>query len=147
VRKIFFARACAASNSFCFILLFLRNILFGPRAMPASLRFFLFGPRFCRHRFVSSRFSTLPLCHPCCSQLVATLAVHGFVGLLQLLRISEEVGRPFLMRTGYDTYLSLCHSPCKSINISPMFGCNGSCYVINKILSIYVKDVEYIAVM
>jgi hypothetical protein len=30
---------------------------------------------------------------------------------------------------GYDTYLSRCHSPCKSINRSPMFGCNGSCYV------------------
>eukprot|EP01049_Picozoa_sp_SAG25_P011146 SAG25_NODE_1320_length_3292_cov_7.643909_2_plen_60_part_00 len=29
----------------------------------------------------------------------------------------------------YDTYLSRCHSPCKSINRSPMFGCNGSCYV------------------
>eukprot|EP01047_Picozoa_sp_COSAG01_P063999 COSAG01_NODE_8393_length_2802_cov_3.941546_2_plen_112_part_01 len=29
---------------------------------------------------------------------------------------------------GYDTYLSRCHSPCKSINRSPMFGCNGSCY-------------------
>jgi hypothetical protein len=31
-------------------------------------------------------------------------------------------------RSGYDTYLSRCHSPCKSINRSPMFGCNGSCY-------------------
>eukprot|EP01049_Picozoa_sp_SAG25_P012111 SAG25_NODE_1582_length_2729_cov_2.836184_4_plen_193_part_00 len=30
---------------------------------------------------------------------------------------------------GYDTYLSRCHSPRKSINRSPMFGCNGSCYV------------------
>jgi hypothetical protein len=32
-------------------------------------------------------------------------------------------------RSGYDTYLSRCHSPCESINRSPMFGCNGSCYV------------------
>jgi hypothetical protein len=31
--------------------------------------------------------------------------------------------------SGYDTYLSRCHSPCESINRSPMFGCNGSCYV------------------
>ena len=28
--------------------------------------------------------------------------------------------------TYLDTYLSRCHSPCKSINRSPMFGCNGS---------------------
>eukprot|EP01049_Picozoa_sp_SAG25_P011556 SAG25_NODE_1431_length_3038_cov_1.853692_1_plen_71_part_10 len=27
-------------------------------------------------------------------------------------------------KAGYDTYLSRCHSPCKSINRSPMFGCN-----------------------
>jgi hypothetical protein len=31
---------------------------------------------------------------------------------------------------GYDTYLSRCHSPCKYINRSPMFGCNGSYYVL-----------------
>jgi hypothetical protein len=31
-------------------------------------------------------------------------------------------------QSGYDTYLSRCHSPCNS-NRSPMFGCNGSCYV------------------
>eukprot|EP01047_Picozoa_sp_COSAG01_P052258 COSAG01_NODE_5479_length_4233_cov_30.503145_1_plen_184_part_00 len=33
------------------------------------------------------------------------------------------------VKTGYDTYLSRCHSPCEYINRSPMFGCNGSCYV------------------
>jgi hypothetical protein len=31
--------------------------------------------------------------------------------------------------SGYDTYLSRCHSPCKSINGYPTFGCNGLCYV------------------
>jgi hypothetical protein len=38
---------------------------------------------------------------------------------------AHRVATP-LMRPGYDTYLSRCHSPCKSINRSPMFGYNGS---------------------
>eukprot|EP01047_Picozoa_sp_COSAG01_P029499 COSAG01_NODE_2025_length_8604_cov_16.296296_11_plen_112_part_00 len=53
------------------------------------------------------------------------------VGLLLRGVSSERVCRRVKHggQPGYDTYLSRCHSPCKSINRSPMFGCNGSCYV------------------
>jgi hypothetical protein len=46
-----------------------------------------------------------------------------------LLRFCSSGERPAL-QSGYDTYLSRCHSPCKSINRSPIFGCNGSYYVL-----------------
>jgi hypothetical protein len=94
--ELLLARACAASNSFFFVL------LFGPRVVPASLRFFLPPPFM---RYVLPRVFLPPLLH--ISQPFSTVRTSWVTwprhGLLQTQGNSEEVRRPFLMRTALCT--------------------------------------------